>query len=98
MADTEKHSAKHAKAIEVQEAGSAKAGAGHDVVTEGGKAEAPTEGKGHMKPAASRADAEGSTEAGTTSATSGKAEQVAAEMAAADKEQHGRGRRKAEGA
>ena len=90
-------SAKAQKAEEVQAAGSAKAGAGHPVVTEGGKAEAPTEGKGHPKPAASIADADGAPQAGTSSATAGKAEkEAAAENAVLTKEQHGRGRRKAE--
>jgi hypothetical protein len=92
-------SAKAQKAEDVQQAGSAKAGAGHPVVTEGGKAEAPTEGKGHPKPAASRAhDADGP-EAGTSSATAGKAEkEAAAANATLTKDQHGRGRRKSEGA
>ena len=94
--DSHSRSAKAQKADEVQAAGSAKAGAGHPVVMEGGKAEAPTEGKGHPKPAASTADAGGAPEAGTSHATAGKAEKQAAEGAAAAKEQHGRGRRKAE--
>lgn len=99
MSDTShSRSAKHQKAEEVQQAGSAKAGAGHPVVTEGGKAEAPTEGKGHPKPAASRAHDEHSPEGGTSSATAGKAEkEAAAANAALTKDQHGRGRRKAEG-
>ena len=92
-------SAKAQKADEVQATGSAKAGAGHPVVTEGGRAEAPTEGKGHPKPAASTADAGGAPEAGTSHATAGKAEKLAAaEDAALTKDQHGRGRRKSEGA
>ena len=94
--DSHSCSAKAQKADEVQAAGSAKAGAGHPVVMEGGKAEAPTEGKGHPKPAASTADAGGAPEAGTSHATAGKAEKLAAEGAASAKEQHGRGRRKAE--
>ena len=65
-------------------------------VTEGGKAEAPTEGKGHAKPAVSHADAEGASEAGTSSATAGKAEKQVAAGAGAAKEQHGRGHRKAD--
>ena len=50
-------SAKAQKAEEVQRVGSAKAGAGHPVVEEGGQAESPTAGKGHPLPATSRADA-----------------------------------------
>ena len=98
MSDTShSRSAKHQKAEEVQQAGSAKAEAGHPVVNEGGKAEAPTEGKGHAKPAASRAHDEHSPDTGTSSATAGKAEkEAAASNAALTKEQHGRGRRKAE--
>ena len=76
-------SAKAQKAEEVQAAGSAKAGAGHPVVNEGGLSESPTNGKGHPKPAAS-------------SSTLGKAEKEAAAEAGHAKEQHGRGRRKAE--
>lgn len=90
-------SAKAQKAEEVQQAGSAKAGAGHPEIHEGGKAESPTEGKGHPKPAASRAHDAHAPEAGTSSATAGKAEkEAAASNAALTKEQHGRGRRKAE--
>ena len=89
-------SAKAQKADEVQAAGSAKAGAGHSVVHEGGPAEAPTDGKGHPRPAASTADVDGSPQAGTSSATVGKAEKEAAAGAGQAKEQHGRGRRKAE--
>ena len=91
-------SAKAQKADEVQAAGSAKAGAGHPVVNEGGPAEAPTEGKGHPKPAASTADVDGASQDGTSSATAGKAEKEAAADAGQAKEQHGRGRRKAEDA
>ena len=65
-------------------------------VTEGGKAESPTEGKGHPKPATSHADAEGASGAGTSSATVGKAEKQGAAEAGAAKEQHGRGHRKAD--
>lgn len=89
-------SAKAQKAEEVQAAGSAKAGAGHPVVHEGGPPEAPTEGKGHPKPASSTADIDGASLDGTTSATAGKAEKEAAAGAGAAKDQHGRGRRKAE--
>jgi hypothetical protein len=100
MSDTHhSRSAKHQKAEEVQAAGSARADAGHPVVTEGGKAAAPTEGKGHPKPAASRAHDDDAPEAGTSSATAGKAEkEAAAENAALTKDQHGRGRRKHEAA
>lgn len=99
MTDDSSRSAKAQKAEEVQRAGSAKAGAGHPVVLEGGQAEAPIEGKGHAKPAASRAHEEHSPEAGTSAATAGKAEkEAAAAHAALTKEQHGRGRRKAEDA
>ena len=98
MSDTShSRSAKAQKAEEVQAAGSAKAGAGHPTVTEGGPGPSPTEGKGHPKPAASTAHGEGALEAGTSSATAGKAEkQAAAENAQLTKDQHGRGRRKAE--
>ena len=89
-------SAKAQKAEEVQATGSAKAGAGHPIVNEGGSSEAPTEGKGHPKPAASTADIDGASQDGTSSATVGKAEKEAAAGAGQAKEQHGRGRRKAE--
>ena len=89
-------SAKAQKAEEVQSAGSAKAGAGHPIVEEGGQAEAPTEGKGHPKPAASAVNVDGASLDGTSSATAGKAEKEAAAGAGQAKEQHGRGRRKAE--
>lgn len=89
-------SAKAQKADAVQASGSAKAGAGHPAVEEGGPAAPPTEGKGHPKPAASTADADGSPEGGTSTATAGRAEKDAAEAAGHAKEQHGRGRRKAE--
>ena len=91
-------SAKAQKADEVQQAGSAKAGAGHMPVPEGGKAPSPVMAKGHPMPASSRAAADGTPEEGTSPATVGKAEKEAAERnAALTKEQHGRGRRKAEG-
>lgn len=94
---SQSRSAKAQKAEEVQAAGSAKAGAGHPTVHEGGPAAAPTEGKGHPKPAASTADVDGAPEDGTSTATAGKAEKEAAAEAGHAKEQHGRGRRKAEG-
>lgn len=66
-------------------------------VAEGGKAEDPTDGgHGHPKPAASRASAEGSPEAGTSSATAGKAEREHAAEAGAMKDQQGRGHRKSD--
>lgn len=88
-------SAQAQKVDEVQAAGSAKAGTGQDEVLEGGKAENPTEGKGRPKPATSRADAEGGPDAGTSSATAGKAEKEHAAESGAAKE-HGRRHRKAE--
>jgi len=90
-------SAKAQKADEVQQAGSAKAGADHATVNEGGKAPAPKHGKGEPMPASSRAAADGTTEEGTSSATAGKAEKEAApRKAELTQEQHGRGHRKAE--
>ena len=90
-------SAKAQKAEEVQLAGSAKAGAGHAPVPEGGRAQSPLHAKGEPLPASSRAEAEGTTTEGTSSATAGKAEkEAAARNAALTKEQHGRGHRKAE--
>ena len=90
-------SAKAQKADEIQRAGSAKAGAGHLDVPEGGKVEAPVHSKGHPMPAASTAAVDGTTVAGTSSATAGKAEkEAAAKNAELTKEQHGRGHRKAE--
>ncbi len=89
-------SAKAQKADEVQAAGSAKPGAGHPIVNEGGPGQPPTEGKGHPKPAASTADVDGAPQSGTSTATAGKAEKEAAAGAGEAKEQHGRGRRKAE--
>lgn len=97
--DGQRHStmsAKEQKAAEVQEAGSAKADAGHPEVLEGGKAEPTTEGKGHPKSAASNAPAGGTSDAATSSATVGKAEKEAAAAAGAEKDQHGRGHRKSE--
>ena len=90
-------SAKAQKADEVQQAGSAKAGAGHMEVPEGGQAEAPIHSKGKPMQATSRAESEGTTTEGTSSATAGKAEKEAAhENAMLTKEQHGRGHRKSE--
>ncbi|MCJ2010178.1 hypothetical protein ACFZ8E_23630 [Methylobacterium sp. HMF5984] len=89
-------SAQAERAAEVQRAGSAEAGAGHPEVLEGGKAEAPTEGKGQPKSAASNAPAGATSDAATSSATVGKAEKEAAAAAGAGKAQHGRGHRKAE--
>ncbi len=88
-------SAKAQKAEEVQQAGSAKAGAGHPEVTEGGKAPSPLHNKGEPMPATSRASADGTPEEGTSSATAGKAEkEAAAKKAELTKDQHGRGHRK----
>ena len=89
-------SAKAQKADEVQAAGSAKAGAGHPEVHEGGKAPSPKPHKGEPMQAASRAALDGTTEEGTSSATVGKAEKEAAARKGEQKEQHGRGHRKAE--
>lgn len=96
FSETPPRSAKAKKAAEVQRAGSAKAGAGHDAVEEGGKPPPPTHSKGEPMPAKSRADADGTPEAGTSAATAGKAEKAAAQQAAAAKEQHGRGHRKSD--
>ena len=94
---TTARSAKAQKADEVQQAGSAKAGAGHPDVPEGGKAETPVHSKGHPMPAASTAASDGTVTPGTSSATAGKAEkEAAAQKAAATMQQHGRGHRKAE--
>jgi len=94
--DSHARSAKAQKADEVQQAGSAKAGAGHPVVNEGGHAPAPVHSKGHPMPAASTA-ANGETDAGTSHATVGKAEKQAAfEKAQATQDTHGRGHRKSE--
>ncbi len=90
-------SAKAKKAEEVQQAGSARAGAGHAPVPEGGLADKPTHAKGEPMPARSRAAAEGTGEAGTSGATAGKTEkEAAAQKAALTQEQHGRGHRKSE--
>lgn len=89
-------SAQEQKAAEIQAAGSAKADTGHPEVLEGGKADAPTEGKGHAKSAASNAPLGATSDAATSTATVGKAEKEAAAAAGASKEQHGRGHRKAE--
>lgn len=70
------------KAAEAQQGG--EQGDRHPPVLEGGKAEAPTEGKGHAKAA------------DMSPATSGKAEQQAAAGAGAAKDQGGRGHRKGE--
>ena len=83
------------KAAEIQAAGTARPDAGHPEVAEGGRAEAPTEGPGHAKVAASTAP-DGASATGTSAATAGKAEQQAAHEAGLAKEQHGRGHRKAE--
>ena len=94
---TTARSAKAQKADEVQAAGSAKAGAGHPVVNEGGKAPTPKLAKGEPMPATSRAAADGTPEEGTSSATAGKAEKEAAHRKAElTQEQHGRGHRKSE--
>jgi len=93
--DSHARSAKAQKADEVQQAGSAKAGAGHPVVNEGGPAPSPTHSKGHPMPAASTAD--DGTEDGVSHATAGKAEKQAAfEKAQATQDTHGRGHRKAD--
>ncbi len=87
-------SAKAQKADEVQEAGTAKQ---LGDVPEGGVAPSPTMAKGHPMPAASAAHDAGNPEAGTSTATAGKAEkEAAATNAALTKEQHGRGHRKSE--
>ena len=89
-------SAKAQKADEVQAAGTAKAGGaqGGDV-PEGGPAPSPLHKKGEPMPAASRAAADGNDEAGTSSATAGKAEKEAAQhKAELTKTQDGRGHRK----
>jgi hypothetical protein len=88
-------SAKAQKAEEVQQAGSAKAGAGHADVPEGGLAAKPVRAKGEAMPASSTAGTNGTTDAGTSSATAGKAEKEAAfRNAELTKDQHGRGHRK----
>lgn len=93
--DSHARSAKAQKADEVQQAGSAKAGAGHAVVNEGGKAPSPVQSKGHPMPAASTSD--GTTTEGASTATAGKAEKEAAfEKAQATQNTHGRGHHKAD--
>ena len=62
----------------------------NDRVPEGGKAEAPAEGRGHPKAATSRALDEGNPTAGTSQATQGRAEKEQAEQIGAAKA-HGRG-------
>ena len=97
--DSHARSAMAQKADEVQRAGTAKAGGVHGdaMVPEGGPPPAPKMAKGHPMPAMSRADADGTTEEGTSSATAGKAEkEAAARNAGLTKDQHGRGHRKAE--
>jgi len=89
-------SAQAQQAAKVQEAGSARVDAGHPDVPKGGMAEGPTEGKGHSKSAASNAPPGATSDAATSTATVGKAEKQAAATAGAEKEQHGRGHRKAE--
>ncbi len=91
---THNRSAAVEKAGELDDSAGGRAGAGHAPVTEGGKAEAPTEGKGKPKPATSRAHADAAPEAGTSAATAGKAEKDAAATAGGSKPQHGRGHRK----
>lgn len=86
-------SAKAQKADEVQAAHSAKAGAGHDDVPEGGKAASPLHHKGEPMPARSKAELEGTGAQGTSAATAGKAEKQAAH-AVAEAKPHGRGFRK----
>ena len=88
--DSHARSAKAQKAEEVQRAGSAKAGAGHPDVPEGGPAPATTHAKGAPMPASSTGDGPGS-----SPATAGKAEKEAAQRnAELTKDQHGRGHRK----
>ena len=72
------------KAAEGQQAGGSASDTARAPVMEGGKAEAPTEGKGHAKAADESA------------ATSGKHEQQAAAAAGTAKQQDGRGHRKGE--
>ena len=92
--DSHARSAKAQKADEVQRAGSAKAGAGHASVPEGGPAPATTRAKGEPMPASSTADGDAAG-AGSSPATAGKAEKQAAQRnAELTKDQHGRGHRK----
>ncbi|MBP1179401.1 hypothetical protein JOE48_001365 [Methylobacterium sp. PvR107] len=72
--DGQQHTTRNAqeqKAGEVQAAGSAKADVGHPVVLEGGKVEAPTEGRGHAKSAASNSSSGATSDAATSAATAG---------------------------
>ena len=91
-------SAKAQKADEVQAAGTAKAGGQHggETVGEGGPAPETTFTKGAPKPAASKADEDGTPVEGTSSATVGRAEMDQAAGIGATKTASGRGRRKAE--
>lgn len=84
------------KAAEAQQAGGNAIDSGHAPVLEGGKAESPTEGRGHPKSAASSAPEGATSEGAISTATAGKAEKEAAAAAGAAKEQHGRGHRKSE--
>ena len=85
------------KADEVQAAGTAKAGGQHgDTVAEGGPPPETTFTKGAPKPAASKADEDGTPVEGTSSATVGRAEMNQAAGIGATKTASGRGRRKAE--
>ena len=91
-------SAKAQKADEVQEAGTAKADGLHgSSVHEGGSPPETTFAKGAPKPAASKADEDGTPTEGTSSATVGRAEMDHAAGVGATKTTSGRGRRKAEG-
>lgn len=91
-------SAKDSRTAEVQEAGTAKAGGLHgSSVHEGGPPPETTFAKGAPKPAASKADEDGTPVEGTSSATVGRAEMDHAAGAGATKTTSGRGRRKAEG-
>lgn len=90
-------SAKAQKADEVQAAGTAKASGLHgDTVAEGGPPPETTFTKGAPKPAASKADEDGTPVEGTSSATVGRAEMNQAAGIGATKTASGRGRRKAE--
>jgi hypothetical protein len=91
--DSHARSAQHEKAEEIQAAGTAKQ---MGDVPEGGPAPAPKMAKGHPMPATSRADDDGTTEAGTSPATAGREEKEHARLDGALKEQHGRGHRKSE--
>ena len=65
-----------------------------DEVAEGGPAEQPTEPGGAMKPAASKARAQGVPEDDSSAATAGAAEKAHAADVGAGKTQSGRGHRK----